>query len=519
MKNWQFIRDACDPFWVDFSNATDRAIAVQRSRLHDLLTRNQTTEIGRRYGFGTIADDRDYRDRVPIHTYEDLAEAIARMAAGETGVLCADEAIAVEVTGGSTSGSKLIPYTRGSLAAFQRALFPWLANLLAHRPGIACGPTYWAISPIARPQSPTVGPVTLPTGNDALYFGDRLAPHIVQLLAVPPQIAAIAAIDRWRYLTALYLLASPQLALISVWSPTFLLELLAEIEGNGDRLVRDLARGTTVPGLPPLPPNPERAHLVSRSLASGAIDTRQLWPQLDTISCWTDASAAAFVRSLQGAFPHVWIQGKGLLATEAAVTIPIAGCPSPVLAVESGFYEFIGEDGRSRLVHEVESGGVYRVVVTTDGGLYRYDLGDRVRVTGWYGQTPQLEFIGRAGLVSDLCGEKLTEAFVWAQLQPLHPGGFAMLTPCLRDRPHYILFLDEAAGDRAADLARDLDRALQTNPQYRYARQLGQLAPPVARCVSRPMEKYIEYALERGQRLGDIKPPVLRPETDWGDRL
>ena len=53
----------------------------------------------------------------------------------------------------------------------------------------------------------------------------------------------------------------------------------------------------------------------------------------------------------------------------------------------------------------------YDIVLTQHGGLYRYRIGDRVRVTRFYQATPCLEFVGRSDAVCDLTGEKLHERF------------------------------------------------------------------------------------------------------------
>jgi hypothetical protein len=213
------------------------------------------------------------------------------------------------------------------------------------------------------------------------------------------------------------------------------------------------------------------------------------------------------------------MQPKGLLATEGAVTVPLAGHDYPVLALHSGFYEFLDARGSSHLCDKLETGETYRVVLTTQGGLYRYDLGDRVRVRGWVEKTPMIEFVGRAGLVSDLCGEKLTEDFVAGRL--VHIPGFSMLAPSLTPCPHYVLFLDsdEREESVARKLASNLDIALADNPQYLYARRLGELGPIRSRLVPELLSRYVQSALGRGQRLGDVKPPVLRAETDWEQRL
>ncbi|MGH9659769.1 MAG: hypothetical protein ACRD96_14565, partial [Bryobacteraceae bacterium] len=310
-------------------------------------------------------------------------------------------------------------------------------------------------------------PEGVPIGleNDAAYFGESLAEAIAGVLAVPPSVAAATAIDAWRAATLACLRQAADLTLISVWSPTFLLEL-----------VRHLDR-------PPA----------------------ELWPRLDTISCWTSGSSSLFAADLRALFPDCHIQGKGLLATEGAVTLPLANYEYPVLAIESGFFEFLDDSGVARPAHELERGAEYRVLMTTHSGLYRYDLGDRVAMRGWAQETPMLEFLGRAGLTSDLCGEKLTEDFVIPRL----PRGFAMLAPSLDGGPHYALFVDAEASSAG------VDDALGDNPQYRYARALGQLGPVRVHMVARGMERYTAHELARGRRLGDIKPPALSGDTGW----
>jgi hypothetical protein len=62
---------------------------------------------------------------------------------------------------------------------------------------------------------------------------------------------------------------------------------------------------------------------------------------------------------------------------------------------------------------------------------------------------------------------------------------------------------------RATDIARRADHALAANPQYALARGLGQLAPLALERRERPLQAWLDRGLRRGQRLGDIKPPVL----------
>jgi hypothetical protein len=199
------------------------------------------------------------------------------------------------------------------------------------------------------------------------------------------------------------------------------------------------------------------------------------------------------------------LQPKGLLATEGAVTTP---CSSswPVPALTSAFLEFIDANGRPLLCDELRAGESYRVVMTNAGGFYRYDLGDRLLCHGYEGALPLLEFVGR-DVASDLVGEKLTEPFVCDALTLV--AGTACLAARAAARPHYILLMDTSDRDTARCAAATIERRLRSNPQYDYARKIGQLEPVACEMVDHLLERYLRLGARRGRRLADIKPPAL----------
>ncbi len=518
MSTWQAVQAAIEPEYRRFHASLDDVRGAQRCVLGEILQANRSTAFGVRYDFAALADPDAYRACVPLQRYEDLATDIRRMTTGESDRLCGEPICLFEETSGTTTAAKLIPYTRSSLLAFRRALYPWLADLLRERPDLCKGRWYWAISP-ARPPRRTPTGVRIGTTEDTYYFGEALAHHFAAWSAVPPAVAGVREIEVWRYATLRFLIAAADLTLISVWSPTFLPPLLDTLLKRASDFVRDIADGTVSIKLPAAAswakelrtPNRERAAILERALHGDRVDTQMLWPALDTISCWTDAGAQRFAPPLREAFPHAWVQGKGLLATEGVVSIPLIAWPYPVLAVNSAFFEFLDNDDCSQLAHELCEGEVYRVVMTTYGGLYRYDTGDVVGMRGWAGSAPMLEFVGRAGLVSDLCGEKLTESFV-AERLPTQVG-FAMLAPALHPARHYTLFLDgsQVDSETARALAGEIDHALTANPQYDYARRLEQLGPVRACCVWQPLDTFREFARRHRELpllLAELEPPT-----------
>jgi len=344
-------------------------------------------------------------------------------------------------------------------------------------------------------------------------------------MAVPDELRLVKDMDVFRYVTLLCLLRQRELRLISVWHPSFLTLLLNALSTNWQELLTDIRSGQCkyTDKLPPvilsalkLRPLPQRADEL-RYANSNKPET--LWPHLKLISCWGDGSAGFAATGLKRLFLNVTLQPKGLLATEAFVTIPFAGL-QPV-AVRSHFFEFVDDAGAVHRVHELRVGQIYEVVVTTAGGLCRYRLRDRVQVTGFIGLTPSLKFLGRIGNVSDLFGEKLSEAFVTEQLQQVlnvldTSPDFVLLAPD-KDTAgcHYTLYIE---GKPSNDLAESLDSALRRNPHYAYCRDLGQLRPVRLFTISeRGYETFLKRQTTTGCRLGEIKPTSFSQILGWSD--
>ncbi len=145
------------------------------------------------------------------------------------------------------------------------------------------------------------------------------------------------------------------------------------------------------------------------------------------------------------------------------------------------------------------------MVITTPGGLYRYDMGDLVRCVGHRADVARLVFVGRAGLTSDMVGEKLDEAFVATALSalPYAAALFRKLVP----KTHYELWLDASKNDPS--YAAQVEEALCRNPQYAYARKIGQLGALVPLLKAGFVTERHLAEIHAGKRLGDLKHSSL----------
>jgi len=472
---------------------SQRSVQEDQTRwLLACLQRNAHCAFGQTHHFSAINSVEAFQASVPIQDYESLRDPIERIGAGAADILFNGMPVAFEQTGGSTGGTRLIPYTEHSIADFRRALQQWLHTLIATH-GLHDGHAYWALSPATRARAATPGgiPVGLP---DAAYFGPEAGAAFARLTAVPLELATETDVIRWREHTLYWLLRCEDLAMISVWSPTFFSSLLDALPNHADRLFASLRRD-----------DPPAAKRFESYLVSG--ETRYLWPHLRLVSCWADASSAPYFRALQQRIQHAHFQPKGLLSTEAVVSVPDA-VDQALLTTNSGFYEFVDPHGNVRPAWQLCAGEQYDVLLTTAGGLYRYRSGDCVICQGHAGDLPILAFAGRTGITSDMVGEKLTDAFASACLTG--GEGFRMLVAC-PDPCRYVVVHD---GSLAGCLDR-IEAALCHNPQYAYALKMRQLGPLEEHIMPDAVDRFTQYAIRSGRRLGDVKLTSLCLNAAW----
>ena len=526
----------CAPSALRFRRGLNDPRAAQEAILHRTLARDADTAFLRTHRVDKACSPEEWRRRVPVRDWHELEPWLARVRCGEPRVLSGADVTRLVPTSGTRAGRKLVPYTSALLAEMQCAIGSWIAGLFKDRPLLLGGPAYWSISPVVPDELLSEASCGLPIGfeDDSAYVGGGLARWVERALAVPSAVRLVTDPEAFRYVTLRFLLETAELRLVSVWHPSFFELLLEAVARHWGALLRDLADGTL---RPPTPLDPSvtaaltpRLHRCRRRAAAlQRADPKRpgsLWPRLGLLSCWADGPATLPAQRLAQRLPGVPVEAKGLVATEAFVSLPFGG--RRPAAVTSHVLELEDDRRRCRFLWQAEEGEVYTVVVTTGGGLHRYRLGDRVRVTGFLARTPCLEFLGRGGATSDLCGEKLADAFVArAVTSAFEPLGatpeFALLAPdpTADGTPGYTLYVEPSqtlarkpAGWSEVPVV--LDRELARNPHWELCRRLGQLAPPrLFRVRAGGQAAYLERQSRRGRRLGDVKPAILSHEAGW----
>ena len=173
-----------------------------------------------------------FQNKIPIVNYEDIKEFVEKEKRGENNVLLNDKIKLFELTSGSTSDVKYIPYTEKFLKSYMNGVFAWIYNLYQNNKRLFWGSSYWSVSPILKREAVTSGGIRVGIEDDTSYFDKVSAFFLNKLFTVPKEIKNIQNMEDFLLITAVFLLLSENLAMISVWSPSFLMILLDFIEKN-----------------------------------------------------------------------------------------------------------------------------------------------------------------------------------------------------------------------------------------------------------------------------------------------
>lgn len=444
------------------------------------------SEYGQALGIKSVED----WEKIPIVDYDDLKPWISpsnNNLPNKYSLLTPEAIIFYEKTSGSRGPVKLIPYTKSLRRSFSQMFCIWAYDLIIHGPKFSTGKIYFSISPKLTPTD------NLSPQDDSEYLDRWLRFFLSPFLVFSP--ISSKNVEEFKHQLCLTLLRETNLETISIWSPSFLTVHLDYIYNHRYELAEELKNKISS----------DRLDL----LTLPEIPWEKLWPQLKLISCWDSVNAADSAAQLRLLFPSILVQGKGLLATEGPITVPLIAAKGCVPLLDEVFFEFEDDKG-IHLLHQLELGNPYNLILSQKGGLYRYRLGDRLSVSHFYHNTPCLTFLGRSNTTSDLVGEKLHEDFVFDVLTSLDlkEAAFKSLVPIMKPLPHYVLLLDRAQESGEA-ISLKLESGLCQSYHYQQARLLGQLGSAKV-VISQEMPEIVaKYRMESGSRWGDIKYPIL----------
>jgi len=486
---------------------------VQREKLEKIL---QMSTLAQQAG---VTDYESFKTRFPVTRYAQWRDQITACRSSKT-TLSSSKLVRYQPTSGSSEQIKFIPYTQAFLDELDAAIAPWLSSMYRKCNQLDRGTHYWSVSWLPESQREVLKDENLNDDSALLGLGKRILSKFTQ--AVPSDVSFAAQADDALFATLCYLVADADLAMMSVWSPTFALQLLEKLNEQAEEIVQVLRSGTWQQRAASLrqvkaPHQPQRALLLARLMQQSPLDYQQLWPKLSLVSSWDTAGSKQWAASLHAALPFAQFEGKGLWATEGVVTIPYDDCYP--LAYHSHFYEFEYLSGprQGEIVAswELQLNDHVSPVLTSGNGLLRYCLDDSLRVTGFFGQVPCFEFQGRRFGV-DLVGEKLSPDVAHsliAQLkqQQIQAVSLFAVDTQQQTKPFYCVLVEGETSQQVC--VQQIDQALRQHFHYELARDLGQLDQPRVCYVDNGWEGYKHVVMREGMIEGNIKPEPLKKVT------
>jgi hypothetical protein len=512
----------------------------QNAILQRTLKNNSNSVFGIKNKFEKIKSSDEYRKEIPISSYEQIHQTIIEQIITGNSLLTSSKPTRYHPTSGTALSSKLIPYTKELSEEYSRGINVWLNDLYTSYPSIKNGRHFWSISPKVAPHlfselkdsSAVIG-----FDDDAEYLGWKNG-IIRKTMAAQSWLRGIESADDFRYALLLSLLRCPDLTLISVWSPSYLKLLIESINNNVGRLIKDLRNGTfSLLGNVPdyiknhrIKPNYCIADIIGEWSKSSVMDfsilSPKIWPKLKVLSFWCDGPSRYDAHEMAKKFPQSKVQPKGICATEGIVSIPIERYNGCIPAFMSHFMEFLPE-GKSEtvLADELVPQSRYSCIITTGGGLYRYQLGDIIEVVDLKDYMPIIRFVGR-DRVCDMVGEKLHETEVSETMKVVQDiinkeVTFYFIAPVKHKNgmTGYEMYIESKAleiGNLQEKIVSVAESKLNENFHYKYARDIGQLLPLTIYTIKKSgIKLYYRRLQEEGIRSGDIKPVPLDRRTGW----
>jgi hypothetical protein len=522
-----------------FERSTKNPIIFQEKLLLKYLRVNRFTEYGLKYHFSEVRSIADYQTLVPMSDSESIFPYVERMSAGAENVLTKDKVVFFGLTSGTTGKPKLIPVTNFSRAKKAEILALWTYYITRDHPGILDG----KILAIINPEDEAFTEKGIPYGAESGHAYKNMPMVVKNFYAIPYDVFHIPDYES-RYYCVLRIAMGQNITTIATLNPSTIALLCRKIEKYKDALIDDIENGTLCKSveIPPeiralvemtLRPDPKRAGLLKSVLREkGELLPKYFWPNLKLIECWKGGSVRTYLKELPQYFGDIPIRDFGCLSTEARASIPMSDAGAGgVLAINTNFYEFIPKEDmlkpRKRLLlcNELSRGGEYFIIVTTPGGLYRYNIDDIVKVTGFYNNTPVIEFVQKGLSAVSLMGEKLYESQLnEAVNRAVDKNGllvkfFSAFARQGKD-PRYI-FLVEFDGvvrpQSKMNLLRSIEEELgKENAEYKYVRDAQLLKTPILKVIKKgEFERYRARRVMEGANDSQFKAPELTSDGNF----
>ncbi len=471
---------------------------VQQEWLKRLLSNAEDTEWGQRYDFKSIESPEDFRQRIPVNDYDSLKEDIERTRNGEQYILWGTEIRFFAKSSGTTSDkSKYIPVSDEALEdCHYKAGKDLLSIYFDNHPDA----TIFDGKGLVMGGSQNITEIN----NSSYYDGDLSAillqnlPFWVQLKRTPH--LSIALMEEWEAK----------------------IEKMAHETMNHDV--------TSISGVPSW-----TLVLIKRILElKGTDNLKDVWPNLEVFfhgGVSFDPYRTQYQKYLPKGtinYMETYNASEGFFAIQDQ-----SDSDEMLLMLDYGiYYEFLpienlgDEHPKTLTLEEVEKGKNYALIITTNGGLWRYMIGDTVVFTNL--SPYRIKITGRTKSFINAVGEELIvdnaeKALAVACTKTGASINDYTAAPIYfsdnKNAGHEWLIEFEKAPENINFFAETLDNALKNaNSDYEAKRYNDMvLRKPIVK--SMPPNTFYNWLREKGRLGGQNKVPRLSNNRDYVDSI
>ncbi len=360
----------------DFNKALKDPISAQEKTLKRIINSTTNTLVGKKYRLQKDMSIEEFQKAVPITTYSDYEEFIELIKEGEENVMSTDELLGFAITSGTASKGKAIPIFSGTREEYFRISAVWYQKFLRHHPEITKGKLVY-LGAASSEYEIEINEKMIPCGSISgmnysfLKQGSALGN---KKLLLDEETLNEKDEEKRNIIIAKKSLAEDVTFLGSA-TATNIIKLYNTIYKNKRSLQKYFKQ--------------EGQLAVAEILGREKFTLRDFWQNLDWIgNIIHGANKELFPRlhkilgTVAGKKANIY--DAGVLASERQLYTNIfdngrSGC----LLLNEVFYELLAKNAKKTILpHQMKDNTDYEIIISTLGGLFRYNMGDRVRQVG-----------------------------------------------------------------------------------------------------------------------------------------
>lgn len=411
---------------ASFKKDTKIPNEINEKILMDILKRNKKSEIGKKYNFSKIKNANEFKDIYPLTEYNFYQEYIEKIIEGNENILFNDKIKYFSHTSGTTGKQKLIPNTSKSLFKASKYM-AFLMNKFAY----SAFKNEWnygrgLITTDILVPTYTKGNIPICSATSGGMKSIKL--FLPYMYTSPIEAMQIKDKDSAMYIHILFALLESDLLYISGVFISSVLDLFRLLEKNHKALLTDIKNGyinekinieeaTRKKLNKMLKANISRAIFLENEFNNGFKNiAKRIWPKVQYIATVAGANFKIYDKKLEYYIGNIQVYSPVYGASEGTIAInPYVKKIEYVIIPDTLYYEFIlkehiEERNPTTLnISELKVGNYYEIVITNYAGLYRYRLGDVIKVVGFYNKCPSIEFVYRKNQVLNMVSEKTSE--------------------------------------------------------------------------------------------------------------